>query len=147
VIELFDHWFPADMSRMSDIRQFLRQGLETRGVPELFLERLLLVVDEVVSNAIEHGLEYRASAEPIRVCVARSRDGLHLTVEDMDVPADLVRALAREFDARNDSSAPAAPLERGRGMFLITTFLEELSVTAAEGGGMRVSGRLQGSLY
>ena len=138
---LFDQRFPADLSRMAALRAAMRTSLVAHGLSEVTLERLILVVDEVVSNSIEHGLDYRVSADPIRVCVERSTDDLLLQVEDQDVPPDLVRDLARVFDDGGEAT-PSAMAERGRGMFLITMFLEDLQIVVAEGGGMRLLGRL-----
>lgn len=142
--ELFDQRFPADLSRLADLRRVLREHLEGAGVDESQVERMVLVVDEVVSNAIEHGSAYRRSADPIRVCVERVEAVLLLKVDDADVPSDLVSSLARVFDDRLES-APSAVVERGRGMFLITMFLEDLEIVSAEGGGMRLQGRLDAS--
>lgn len=146
MIELFDERFPADLSRMAEVREIVRIGLAREGVPEEFLERLVLVVDEVVSNSIEHGAEYRQTEKPIRVCVGRTGDGLVLSVDDVDMPPDMVADLAREFDEHGEE-APALRLERGRGMFLINMFLEDLHVSTVEGGGMRLQGRLLESRY
>ena len=146
MIDLFDERFPADLSRMAEVREIVRNGLAREGVPEEFQERLVLVVDEVVTNSIEHGAEYRQTEKPIRVCVGRTEDGLVLSVEDVDVPPDMVADLAREFGEQG-GEAPASLLERGRGMFLISMFLEDLQVSSVEGGGMRLRGRLLESRY
>ena len=146
MIELFDRRFPADLRHMAEVRRVLRAALELKGVPELFLERLVLVVDEVVSNSIEHGTDYRQTTEPIRVRVDRSEEGLILLVDDVDVPRSVVESLASEF-SEQEGVAPSVLLERGRGMFLIGTYLEDLQVTDADGCGMRLQGRLQESRY
>lgn len=138
---LFDQRFPADLSRMSELRAVLRQVLVERGVSEDLLERLILVVDEVVTNSIEHGKAYRQTADPIRVGIQQGEQGLEVEVDDFDVPGDLVTALSREFGAHADT-LPSVDHERGRGMFLVTLFLEDLRVTPVEGGGMRLQGRL-----
>ncbi len=122
----------------------LREHLERLGVDEAQVDRMVLVVDEVVSNAIEHGSVYRRSPNPIRVCVERFEAFLLLKVDDADVPSDLVTNLARVFDDQIES-VPSAVVERGRGMFLITMFLEGLEILSAEGGGMRLQGRLDAS--
>ena len=139
--DLFDERFPADLSRMAGLRRVVREHLERAGVDDALVERTVLVVDEVVSNAIEHGSEYRRSSDPIRVCIERVEDDLLLKVDDADVPSDLVANLARVFDDQIES-APAAVVERGRGMYLITMFLEDIEILSAEGGGMRLQGRL-----
>ncbi len=142
--DLFDERFPADLSRLEELRRVLREHLERLGVDEAQVDRMVLVVDEVVSNAIEHGSVYRRSPNPIRVCVERFEAFLLLKVDDADVPSDLVTNLARVFDDQIES-VPSAVVERGRGMFLITMFLEGLEILSAEGGGMRLQGRLDAS--
>ena len=146
MIDLFDERFPADLGRMAEVRKVVRNDLAREGVPEEFVERLVLVVDEVVSNSIEHGTDYRQTEKPIRVRVGRTGDGLVLSVDDVDVPPDMVADLAREFD-EHGGEAPALFLERGRGMFLINMFLEDLRLSSVEGGGMRLQGRLLESRY
>ena len=131
---------------MAEVRRVLRTGLQLKGVPELCLERLILVVDEVVSNSIEHGAGYRQTTDPIRVRVGRSEEGLILVVDDVDVPRAVVESLASEFSGQEEV-APSVLLERGRGMFLIGTYLEDIQVTDADGCGMRLQGRLQESRY
>ena len=146
MIELFDRRFPADLSRMEGLRGEIRAGMKQEGVPSVLSDNLILVVDEIVSNAIEHGVEYRSSQHPIRVQVSKSEDGLLLAVCDTDVPRELVSDLAREFEQK-DRSVSSSLMERGRGMFLIATLLAELRISHAEGGGMRLQGRLRESRY
>jgi anti-sigma regulatory factor (Ser/Thr protein kinase) len=141
VKKVFEHRIPADLSLVGDLRRLLRHGLEQAGVSCGFIERLVLVVDEVVSNSIEHGAGYRKSAAPIRVVVRQRVDGLQVEVDDLDVPVDLVTTLEAELHGQ-DGMPPSAVSERGRGMFLITMLLTDLRVVAVEGGGMRVQGRL-----
>lgn len=126
---------------MSDLRSKLRDGLAARGIPEDYLERLILVVDEVVSNSIEHGEGYRHSVDPIRVGIRQGEKGLEVEVDDIDVPKDIVSDLSKEFGFLVDN-LPLVDQERGRGMFLVTLFLKDLRVTPVEGGGMRLQGRL-----
>lgn len=141
MIKLFEQRFPADLSRMADLRARVREALEAQGLSETTLERLILVVDEVVSNSIEHGGAYRTTVDPIRVSVHQNSTSLLLEVDDVDVPRDLVIDLAKVFGDDGDET-PSAMAERGRGMFLITMFLEDLEIVVAEGGGMRLQGRL-----
>ena len=139
--DLFDQRFPADLSRMADLRSQLRERLERSAIEESQVDRMILVVDEIVSNSIEHGSDYRRSSDPIRVQVERMGAGLLLKVDDLDAPDDLVVDLGRVL-AEEPGPAPEAVMERGRGMFLITMFLDDLEVLTADDGGMRVQGRL-----
>jgi lipid-binding SYLF domain-containing protein len=67
-------------------------------------------------------------------------------VEDSDVPDELVADLARDFQ-RQGETIPESLLERGRGIFLVTTMLEDILVGRAEDGGMRLEGRLNESRF
>lgn len=139
---LFDRRFPAELGRMKELRRELRAALAEAHVTLSSGERVLLVVDEIVSNAIEHGRSYRRSQEPIRVVITRAPDQtVTVVIEDVDVPAAVVAQLTRELTESADAR-PHALLERGRGLFLIHTYLADLVITAAGGGGMRVQGRL-----
>ena len=144
--ELLDRRFPADLSRMGEMRGEIREGMKHEGVPDVLSDNLILVVDEIVSNAIEHGVEYRNSDHPIRIQVSKSEEGLVLAVSDVDVPNELIADLAKEFEQR-DQNVSDSLMERGRGMFLITMLLAELRVSQADGGGMRLWGRLRESRY
>ncbi len=134
----------AEMEQLKRLRKNLRQALQRMGVAELHLDRLLLVVDEVLSNAIEHGKSYRQGVKPIMVRVSQQKAGLLLSIEDADVPADVVAQIACDID-QNCQQVPAAPQERGRGLFLVQRFLVDLQVGPAEGGGMHLQGLLQGA--
>jgi anti-sigma regulatory factor (Ser/Thr protein kinase) len=110
-------------------------------VEESRLDRLVLVVDEVVSNSIEHGADYRQSSEPIRVQVQSIQGELFLKIDDIDMPADKIAGLAQVFGEESEA-APSAMALRGRGMYLITSYLEDLEIVAVDGAGMRLQGRL-----
>ena len=142
---LFDRFFAADLRLMASLRSDLRDGLGQAGVPDAMLERLILVVDEVVSNSIEHGAEYRRSDLPIRVMVRKEEAGLQLVIDDIDVPRATMASLLAGYESSD--TPPGLLLERGRGLFLINTFLEDLKILRVEGGGMRLQGMLQESRF
>lgn len=139
--DLFDQKFPADLGRMKELRTRLREGLALCQLADAMLERLVLVVDEVVTNAIEHGGGYRKSEQPIRVTVRQGAQGLEVEVDDLDVPPELAESLSKEMDSAANS-LPAMDHERGRGLFLVGMFLEDLRIAPVAGGGMRLRGRL-----
>ena len=138
---LFDQRFPADLGRMMDLRTRLRDGLALCEIPAALVERVVLVVDEVVTNSIEHGEGYRKSEQPIRVAIRQGDQGLEVEVDDLDVPPELVGPLSKELNSEA-TTLPAMDHERGRGMFLVGMFLEGLRIAPVEGGGMRLQGRL-----
>ena len=137
-----DFRFPAEPDHLRNLRQMLREGLAAMGVDEIVADRVLLVVDEIVSNAIEHGADYRQGEEPLRARVQLLGDQrVFLQFEDRDMPSEALAQLAREVQNTN-GAAPTAELERGRGLFLVRELMVDLEVHEMIGGGMLLEGWL-----
>jgi len=137
-----DYRFPAEPEHLRMFRNMLRDGLVEMGVLEDATERVLLVMDEIVSNAIEHGADYRRGEKPLRVRVQLvGGRRLFLQFHDEDMPTEILAELSREIV--NGSHMPVAELERGRGLFLIREFLSDLQVLELTGGGMLLEGFLR----
>lgn len=137
-----DYRFPAEPDHLRLFRNMLREGLVEMGVLEDAIQRALLVMDEVVSNAIEHGVEYRKGAKPLRARVQLVEgDRLFMEFYDEDVPSEVLAGVIREI--QNGDYMPVAELERGRGLFLIREFLSDLQVMELSGGGMLLEGFLR----
>lgn len=136
-----DFRFPAEPGHLRVFRRMLREGLAAMGIAEPATERVVLVMDEIVSNAIEHGADYRQGGEPLRARVTLVADRLFLQFHDDDMPAEILAELSRQI--LNGNCAPVAGLERGRGLFLIREFLSELQVQELSGGGMLLEGFLR----
>jgi anti-sigma regulatory factor (Ser/Thr protein kinase) len=132
-----------DPRRVRDLRRDVRSKLGPLGFEPEFITHVLLVLDEIVSNAIEHGSGYRAGDAPLVVTLRRSRRDLVLDFEDPAVPEDLVRQLRDAFACR-DATCPPPESERGRGIYLVLGALRDVDVTQAPRGGLHLHGRFPG---
>jgi anti-sigma regulatory factor (Ser/Thr protein kinase) len=135
-----DFCFPAEPDHLRLLRRMLREGLAEMGIDEGVTDRVLLVVDEVVSNAIEHGAHYRQGEKPLRTRVRLGEDRrLFLQFQDEDMPSEIFAEVSRQILNVN-GLPPLAELERGRGLFLIRELLSDLQVQELSGGGMLLEG-------
>ncbi len=132
---------PALPEHLRDLRRGVREGVEAMGATAAVCERAVLVLDELVSNAIEHGLEYRTTGGELFVEVKWTAGNLWMEFVDPDVPGPLVAELRRAIERWSENPPPLSN-ERGRGLFLIATYFDELIVEAARGGGLQVRGRI-----
>lgn len=140
----FEHRFPPEFSQVRILRKALRDQLVKWKIDLGVVDRALLVVDELVSNAIEHGGVHRIVHEPLVLRASLSGTCLALDFEDPEVPPAIVKELQKTF-AGDRTALPALDSERGRGLFLIATWLEKIAVSALRGGGMRFEGRIPGA--
>jgi serine/threonine-protein kinase RsbW len=110
---------PAEIDRLKSVRDELRSWLVAAGVPPFDHDAVLLACSEAVANAIEHA--YGADGEgQVHVRAAIVGGAVELTVHD--------RGRWQEPDPRSD---------RGRGLALIETVADE--VTIAYDGGTTVT--------
>lgn len=132
---------PPTPRHLRILRRTVRQRLEESRVPPAVVDDAVLVVDELVSNAIDHARSYRDLGD-LRVVLEDTQEGLRLEFEDPDMPADAVDDLERAFAACR-AQPPPPRVERGRGLFLISLRLQELHVRHRRGGGLSLSGLLK----
>jgi len=132
----------ADYGEVRTFRCAVRERLETTGLAEAIVDRLVLVLDEIVCNSIEHGHAYRSVKDVLEVRV-RLVDG-HLDIRfcDPSCPPHVVREIDRLLVKSRQGVSPDS--ERGRGLFLIHDGLEDLEVRTGPGGvGLELRGRLR----
>lgn len=135
--------FPPEVSHLRMLRRTVRDGLQAQGVPSTTIELVVLVLDEVVSNAIEHGHGYRARNEPLSVAVRSNGIEVELDFEDPEAPGEVVSEIADALE-RSRGKRPPPDSERGRGLYLVADSLADLSVRPAPGGGLHLHGRCAG---
>jgi anti-sigma regulatory factor (Ser/Thr protein kinase) len=104
-------------------------------------DQLSLVVDELVNNAIEHGADYRRQQLDLAVQLALHGDRLRIEFFDREMPADAVDELARALQAAAEGM-PSLESERGRGLFLLSVFLQDVEAGRGPGGGLRLVGHI-----
>ncbi len=134
-----------DPKVVRELRRLVREALIRLGIAPERIEPVLLVLDEIVSNAIEHGREYRGGNVPMIVVLRRSGAALELEFEDPAVPQPLVQQL-REAFACDPRTCPPPENERGRGIYLVAEALRDVEVRSAAGGGLHLRGRFAETL-
>lgn len=72
---------PSSLSLLSLIRSTVRNFLEIENVKEKFIFQLLSVVDELSTNAIEHGYRY-SSEENLLISIEVNDNIVEVEVED-----------------------------------------------------------------
>lgn len=136
--------FPPDGAVLREVRRKVRELAAGLGAQPAVCDNLALVVDELVNNAIEHGESYRRGSAELRVSIRGRGDALTIDFFDPEMPADQVVELAAVL-AETAGGMPSLESERGRGLFLLSVYLEELQAAQAPGGGLCLSGRIQHS--
>lgn len=135
--------FQASPDQVRDVRQRARELAAQLGAAAEVCDAMALVVDELVNNAIEHGEPYRRAGHELSVAIWRDDRRLVLDFRDPEMPCDEVRDLAIALrDAA--TGLPALDSERGRGLFLITVYLDEVTVDEAADGGLHLRGSMAG---
>lgn len=128
-------WFvriPNRLELMRSVRALLSSTCETHGVDEEATQELLLAVSEIVNNSVEH-------------VKGKGPGGYH----EVDVTFGIADGLAvgRILDegegaiGQGDFEAVGAPSlesDRGRGLFLIQSYVDELRVKSIPGVGTEV---------
>lgn len=128
----------ADRVLLRDLRDSLRVVFEGWQIDETAAMRVLLVVDEIVGNAIDHGGDYRCD-EHILTLRVELRDGdVRVEFIDPDTPQPVVNELVERIAAATEP--PALDAERGRGMFLIGNTFQGVDIAWDSATGMRVRG-------
>lgn len=133
--------FPAAQPALRRLRADVRSVAKKLGAPPAVCNRVALVVDELVNNAIEHGTVYRRRGLDLSVGIGIEDGRLAVEFCDPEMPEPTVRELAAALaDAGN--GMPSLENERGRGLFLLSVYLDDLRAESMAGGGMRLRGLL-----
>ena len=119
---------PADLTRLAEVRAFVRAGVLGLGADDEAVADLVQAVDEWVTNVVVHG--YREGHGPLEVDL------------DRDGPAIVVRIRDRgpAFDPRDAPPFdPSLPLERrrpgGMGIHLMRESTDSIEHRLRPGGG------------
>lgn len=134
--------FLPDGAVLREVRADVRRLAASLGAEEAVCDNLALVVDELVNNAIEHGAAYRQQRIELRVRLACDAVRFLIEFHDPEMPDDQVAELAAALAAAGDGM-PSLENERGRGLFLLTVYLEGLRAERASGGGLLLRGEIE----
>ena len=106
-------------------RRAARQVLRRWGLAPL-LDSVLLVVSELVGNAVRHG------GAPVKLTISRLIDGIRIDVED-----------ANPREPRLPAPPASAPptSESGRGLQIVSSVADEVGVQQVRGDGKMVYAR------
>ncbi len=133
---------PAAHSAARMARHLVRQFAGEGGVPEDEVDKLLLIADELLTNAVDHGggqaaMEEGDLARPVRMLLSLSLrdDGWSLEVADEGAgDAGGVERLLQ------DGGVPDPSDERGRGLFLVSRLCASLAVKSrGDGPGLKIT--------
>jgi anti-sigma regulatory factor (Ser/Thr protein kinase) len=128
-------WFlriPNRMELLRPLRALLQSTCEFHGVDEEATQEVLLVVSEIVNNSIEH-------------VAGRGPEGYHEVDLRFGIGGGRIVGVVldegeggieqTDFDG---ASSPSLDNDRGRGLFLIKAYVDELSVRPRDGVGTEI---------
>ena len=133
--------FAPRPSVLRQLRADVRKLAIGLGADDKIGDQLALVVDELVNNAIEHGSDYRRRGLDLAVQIEPQGSQLRIEFFDREMPADAVEELARALAAAANGM-PSLESERGRGLFLLSIYLQDVRAANAPDGGLCLSGHI-----
>ncbi len=131
-----------DRALLGGLRSSVRDQLEAWDVDIRATSKIVLVVDEMVGNSIDHGGGYRGASTELMVAVAVIGTDVEVSFVDPDAPESLVSELREQL--ANATEPPPLDAERGRGLYLIGSTLEDVLFAWEQDRGMTISGKMRG---
>lgn len=133
--------FAPSPSVLRQLRADVRDAVADLGAPSPVGDTVALVVDELVNNAIEHGAVYRRRGLDLAVQITLAGGRISVEFFDQEMPNTIVRELATALtEAAN--GMPSLENERGRGLFLLSVYLQNVQAGPAAEGGLCLAGRI-----
>ena len=114
---------PVEGAVLRKVRAKVRDLAGRVGADPAVCDNLALVVDELVNNAIEHGSVYRKTSQDLAVRITLEGGDFLIEFFDPDMPVELVEELS-DVLAAAANGMPALESERGRGLSLLTVYLQ-----------------------
>lgn len=125
--------FPADYRNIPPLRELIFHTAILEGFSRQKAEQLKSVVDELCSNAIEHGSQ---PTSEVLLEVHTDEKTIRITCQDQGHGNKLSAAQIQE----NMNKELADDAKRGRGVSMIVkNFVDEMMIRDREGGGIIVS--------
>ena len=117
---------PLQTSQLSSVRRQVERICDENGVPDLTTRRLVLAIDEALTNIIVHGKVGPPPADKVSLQICIEDDYVVAEFEDRGIP----------FDPSLDPGGPdpkSFPC-RGFGLYLIHLIADELEYERTEDG-------------
>ena len=126
---------PSDLIYLRPVRVFIRELAESMGFCHRKVNDIELAVDEVFSNAIEHGSD--GSGSWIVICCSSTDEMMRVVVSDTGRGRD---SNTRWLDAWSDMIREEARsgTERGHGLLLVHNLTDEMRMESNSMGGVDV---------
>ena len=118
---------PNDLALVKPLRDLVSSLCRLESFDDEKIQEVALVATELINNAIEHA----GTPGTTEVCGGSYEDRVELIV--VDQAKDSLEGDAFQFDG-----PPDAENERGRGLFLIQAFADEVRHSTTEDGGNRI---------
>lgn len=131
--------FPPRGDALRKVRADMRAAAVRLGGDAALGEVVALVADELVNNAIEHGVGYRSDHRDLQLTLEVVDGRWRVVFHDPEMPAPQIAELAAAL-ADVARGMPSLESERGRGLFLLSVYLEDISAMPHPTGGLVLSG-------
>jgi serine/threonine-protein kinase RsbW len=126
---------PGDLVYLRPVRAFIRELAESTGFCHERVSNIELAVDEIFSNAIEHGST--GSGSRIVIHCLLTEEMMRVIVSDTGRgKGSSTRWLNAWSDAIRQKTQPGT--ERGHGLFLVHSLIDEVSIESNSMGGVDV---------
>lgn len=135
VRESIDLTIPGELQLIGSVRRFLINVLRTLDVSEATRDEVGLVLTELCNNSIEHGA--RLEKHPLTIRLEWSVSELGLTVAGYHRAGLDAAVLQDAFKSARLGEDKFS--ERGRGLFLVATLMDDVKVEADPRNGLVVA--------
>jgi serine/threonine-protein kinase RsbW len=129
-LRTFELTIPSKLEELESVQQLIGEASLAFGLSEDLAYWMELTISESVINAIRHGNQFDP-AKKARLAISCDGESVEVIVEDQGEGFDL-EELADPTKAEN-LLKPC-----GRGILIIRSFMDEVSLTSMEGGGTRL---------
>ncbi len=127
-------WQAAELKDLAEIRHFVEGSLNELKVDEAIQYGIVLAVDELVSNVLEHG--YQGTAGPVEISIKRADKDLIILLRDQAPPFNPLTV------AEPDVSVPLEKRQiGGLGVYLARHYLDHIEhrITAQGGNELKLT--------
>jgi serine/threonine-protein kinase RsbW len=121
----------AHTRNLARVREFVRGAVRRCNLPVREQHRVVLAVDEAVSNTVLHGYSGHSGGQ-VEVQIESEPGTLRFTIIDAGMPYDVARGANRRagFDLRRHIQSGA---RRGLGLFIMRKVMDEIRYSSRDG--------------